>query len=253
MFVKHPEFLLPHRDSVVWRYMSLPKFAAMLADRALFFSRADRPGDPFEGSFPKMNLDIHDVALEQALDELGAEHEDLAREVLATLSTLRKASERFIAINCWHMNQHESAAMWALYAKDGVAVCSNVGRLIRSLRDTPEEVRIGRVRYLDYEREVIPEGSIYAPFTFKRKSFEHEHEVRAVIYRYPIATAEGLEPAPPIGHGISFPVDLTELVQAVYIGPLQPAWFANVVRQVSRAFGLTCEIRQSGLDATPLW
>jgi hypothetical protein len=253
MFVTHPEFIVPDMNTVIWRYMSLPKFAAMLADSSLFFCRADRLGDPFEGSFPKMNLDIRDVALAQALDIVGAENEDLAREFLATLSTTRKEFERFIAISCWHMNEHESAAMWALYAKGGVAISSSVGRLIRSLQNSTEEVRIGFVRYRDFERDAIPEGSIFAPFTFKRMSFEHEREVRAIVYRHPIATAPGFEPELPIDRGVSVPVDLAELVQAVHVGPLQPPWFATVVRQIAHAFGLSSQVNQSGLDATPLW
>jgi hypothetical protein len=46
---------------------------------------------------------------------------------------------------------------------------------------TERHVYIGRVRYLDYEREFIPAGNILAPFLYKRKSFSHENEVRAVM------------------------------------------------------------------------
>lgn len=34
----------------LWRYMDLAKFLALLEDRALYFARADKLGDPFEGA-----------------------------------------------------------------------------------------------------------------------------------------------------------------------------------------------------------
>src|SRR5687768_14667395 len=34
----------------LWRYMDLAKFLHLLEDRTLFFARADRLGDPFEGA-----------------------------------------------------------------------------------------------------------------------------------------------------------------------------------------------------------
>ena len=49
----------PERNQVLWRYMSLAKFAALAVPRsfygqphlaALFMPRADMLGDPFEGS-----------------------------------------------------------------------------------------------------------------------------------------------------------------------------------------------------------
>lgn len=36
--------------------------------------------------------------------------------MLKQLSTLLELSRRWMYINCWHMNEHESAAMWKSYA-----------------------------------------------------------------------------------------------------------------------------------------
>ena len=38
-------------DQQLWRYMDFAKFAAMLRERSLYFPRADKLGDPFEGAF----------------------------------------------------------------------------------------------------------------------------------------------------------------------------------------------------------
>jgi hypothetical protein len=101
--------------ATLWRYMDFTKFVDLLARRALWFSRADLLGDPWEGTYTRANL-------KKRLAQIGAvaepSDEVLRRNLIAT--------ERSIYVNCWHMNEGESAAMWKLYlsAREGVAVQS---------------------------------------------------------------------------------------------------------------------------------
>ena len=50
-----------------------------------------------------------------------------------------------MAINCWHMNDFESEAMWKLYLKsnEGIAIQSTYQRLIDSLSNTDLSIHIG--------------------------------------------------------------------------------------------------------------
>jgi len=49
MFEQHPIIKLRcPEDGKLWRYMDFPKFAAMLEDRALWFTRPDQLSDPFD-------------------------------------------------------------------------------------------------------------------------------------------------------------------------------------------------------------
>ncbi len=89
-----------------------------------------------------------------------------------------------MAVNCWHMNEHESAAMWKLYLKsdEGIAVQSTYNKLLNSMHDSNDfMLLVGAVNYIDYNKEVIPFGNAFYPYIHKRKSFEHERELRAVI------------------------------------------------------------------------
>lgn len=52
----HPSFERPPAEASLWRYIDLPKYLSMLAQNALWFSRADLLGDPFEGSMSNMNV-----------------------------------------------------------------------------------------------------------------------------------------------------------------------------------------------------
>ena len=43
----------PKDNATLWRYMSFEKFASILATESLFFSRADKYDDKFEGYIPE--------------------------------------------------------------------------------------------------------------------------------------------------------------------------------------------------------
>lgn len=73
--------------------------------------------------------------------------------------------------------------MWELYVRagEGIAVQSTFDRLKRAFAFTDQGIYIGKVRYIDYRREkVLPNNSTIAPVFYKRKSFEHERELRCV-------------------------------------------------------------------------
>jgi hypothetical protein len=57
MHEAHPIFRQPDDENTkVWRYMDFTKLVSLVDSRRLFFSRADRLGDPFEGSWPRINV-----------------------------------------------------------------------------------------------------------------------------------------------------------------------------------------------------
>src|SRR6516165_4771459 len=54
----HPAFPQPPDPSVaIWRYMDASKFTWLVANGRLFMPRADRLGDPFEGTTPSGELE----------------------------------------------------------------------------------------------------------------------------------------------------------------------------------------------------
>jgi hypothetical protein len=91
--------------------MDLSKFVAMLQTRSLFFARADTFDDKFEGSTSISNFKARQDALAQA-NVTYDQRAELARDIL-----------KIIFINCWHMSEFESAAMWKLYSQSSNAIC----------------------------------------------------------------------------------------------------------------------------------
>jgi len=110
----HRDLEQPPNGAVkVWRYMDFTKLVSLIDSRCLFFSRADQLGDPFEGSYPRSNV----KARLAGTHWLFPDNEPVLPALSLMMKKLNKEWPMHLAVNCWHMNEHESAAMWKLYLK----------------------------------------------------------------------------------------------------------------------------------------
>ena len=249
MFKDDASFPKPDDENVLlWRYMDFEKYVSLLDTRALFFARADKLGDSFEGSVSKANIERR--------SRRYSSKTGLARHVPAIVSGIAEANPRFTCINCWHMSEHESAAMWKLYAGSGkgVAVQSTYKRLRASMADAERTIYPGLVTYIDYVKEPLPVGGILGPFMCKRKSFEYEKEFRAVVLVRPSGA-----PGQPVDlsvdvvkDGIPVSVDVEELVEAVFVAPSSSDGYERV-RSVNAKYGFDVDVSQSSLDDLPVY
>lgn len=56
MHTQHPTFKLPpNMDGKIWQYTELAEFVSMLHRKALFFVKATKLRDPYEGIMPQFN------------------------------------------------------------------------------------------------------------------------------------------------------------------------------------------------------
>ena len=244
MYKEDSRLRAPKADAVLWRYMSYTKFVSLLTKNALFFSRADKLGDPFEGSLSPINIASRP-------EMYKGKPEDQYKLIGEMIKDLR----RFTLVNCWHENQDESDAMWKLYSgvEDGIAIKTDFQSLSKSLQGS-HPVSIGKVTYVDYDVTFIGEMETLIPFVHKRKSFEHEREVRALI----VVATSGLvksiigKPAP-YRIGMYHEVDTSMLIKEVVVSPLAEEWFVELVQITARTFGLSALVRQSSLADRPVW
>lgn len=232
-------FSIPEeKDIKIWRYLDFTKFVSMLETSSLFFTLAEDLNDPFEGSFSETNKALRSSLYEKKFfPEFVSKH--------------HKRKE--VAVSCWHMNAHESAAMWKLYSKTNEAVC--VQSTYQGLRNIlPELFKVAIVKYVDYDSDWIPEYHPLAAFLFKRKSFEHENELRAIV------DLGDINPETLDFHGIKKTdtgiykrVKLSKLVESIYVAPETPDWFHALVRQVATRYGLRAKVIRSSLETEPFF
>jgi len=233
------------RDTVLWRYLDAAKLFDFLENRTLFFCRADHFSDKFEGAFtPTLR------------DQISASY---ARgEIDYNYAQFKRRMRQSVFINCWHRNQDDSAAMWALYGKSdcAVALTTTVGQLSDTLKvaDTEHEAWIARVEYVkhwsDPKLDISPRSSNdYAKiFAYKTKAYEYEKEVRVIIDRTALAHDTCIEHEA----GIVIPVDATRLLRSIVIAPDAPPWFEKLVRQSALRYGIAAPVRRSRLAADPI-
>jgi hypothetical protein len=238
------------RNTVLWRYLDAAKLFDFFENATLFFCRADHFSDKFEGAFTPTLRD--QISASYARGEIDYNYEQFKRRM-----------RQSVYINCWHRNQDDSAAMWALYGKSdcAVALTTTVGQLSDTLReaDTEHEAWIARVEYVkhwsDPKLDISPpsasgSASDYARiFAYKTKAYEYEKEVRVIIDHTagPHAATCGEPEA-----GLLVPVDATRLLRSIVIAPDAPPWFEKLVRQSALRYGIRAPVRRSKLAADPI-
>jgi hypothetical protein len=245
----HPAFIQPTDASEkIWRYMDFAKLVSLFDSSSLYFPRLDQLSDPFEGSLSKAEYEHWKSVAEQGELEGNLPAHWKGRYLDVLLGNARRA-KRAIYINCWHRSAGESEAMWNLYASSGygVAVQSTYDRLVATL---PSAIHngcyAGIVRYTDHHTESMPGGNIFYAVTHKRRAFEHEKEMRAIVWLGDLGfDVDPDQSANPIG--LSIPITLAKIIEAVYVSPAAPPWFTDAVRGVVRQYGGEFPVRQSDL------
>lgn len=227
--------------------MDIVTFTAMLHNAGLFFVRADKLGDPFEGSFPRAN---GPVRIQRWMERVPV---DAPPELWTQLTTeiserARRTRNRYL-INCWHMNDHESAAMWSVYGGRGhsIAIQSTYSRLCEVL---PADSHVGVVQYIDYGHDEIPEWNGFTPYLHKRASYRYETEVRAIT-KY--TRDQGAMPImlPEVGMWVS--TQLGELIESVHVAPDSAEWVKDLVSNLVDRYGFAFPVHRSKLDEEPFY
>ena len=236
MIGHHPCFEATEQvDAVIWRYMDLSKLLFILENQALFFSRVDLLGDPFEGSFSRANLRMR--------NEVYVDIPENQRiQMFSTRGRHLQRIRPYTCVNCWRLSQYESDAMWKLYLKsgEGFAIRSTFDRFRDALGNDPQTIYIGMVRYVDFDQDCIPESNLYYPFLHKNIAFRHEAELRALISSPidpPGATQTNFSLPPPNG-GRVIQVDINRLIDRIVLAPTSPDWLMQLIVSILHHYNL---------------
>ena len=267
---------IPPIDVQLWRYMNFAKFVSTLETRQLFFTRADKLDDPFEGAWSEPTLRQLDSLIEHG-NNRGHEDPATGDRYVSEKETARlwkqiilghsQQERRYTLINCWREGEHESEAMWNQTPRHGekyeLAIKSDFKSLVHSF---PSRSRVpdivARVEYIPYQTKEMP-LSLAGPYFHKRIEFQDEREVRAIIS----ATPSVPDPAHPdrddvkapdysrdiCDVGLGYEIDPADLIHEVIISPHAPPWLSELVAKTIARYGLQIGVSQSQLLGTPRW
>ncbi len=229
MYIHDKNIILPdHPDTIVWKYLDLSKFVDLLLYQKLFMSRSDKFEDQYEGTFSEPTY--------EEIKKLSIDNPDFI--------DYYKTHRKNVVISSWHINEYESFAMWQIFTQksEGLAIQSTLGRLQKALKpESIYEQYIGEVNYIDYKKEYIPFDNAFFPFLFKRKSFQYEREIRIISD----VTAHNLT----IDNGLKIDVDISQIIEKIYIHPKSENWYKNLVIDLVKRLGFDFKIEKSDLES----
>jgi len=251
-FKEHPVFIKPQNaDAKIWRYMDFTKLVSLLDRKALYFTRADLLAQKFDKYECLYLPEFINGLLEKCSDEKAR------KRVLNIFSASPKEFRKYNVVNCWHINENESAAMWRIYSDRGygLAIQSRYKRLIDSFDVYQKnDVFVGKVIYYSGRTEMDAKqlSNAYSAFLIKRKCFEYENELRAVILNiWSDHEKQELDMNRTSHEGEYIPVNLGILLENIYLAPNTENWIYELTRSVLDRFGINVPVQRSILDAEP--
>lgn len=233
-------------NTKIWRYIDFMKYTSLIQKKSLFFSRVDKFEDKYEGfwTHPKQ---------EELIKTYG---EEIANKGL--LENLTQARKHFL-VNCWHINEDESASMWKSYTNigNGIAIQTTIGALKEVLSEiNNEKIIMGRINYINYKKDIIPmDKGVYSLMFYKRKSFSSEQEFRVIIDRLPwnkrdkngIMKREDIHNEPSFEFGEDITVNIEKLIKNIYVYPSMPKWNLDIISSLNYKYEINKPINQSDL------
>ena len=243
MYYDNPEFQTPADDAKIWRFMDFTKFVYLVDKNSLYFARVDKFEDAWEGAITKPMSQLRNNWVNRL-------HPYISNQFKKSFNLKKKPmAYQFTYLNCWHINEYESAAMWKIYAdiNYGVAIQSTFERLCGSFQNYPNQVQIGKVEYIDYNNATVNMNNFLKLYLSKRKSFEYENELRAIIV-IPPTNANWEYP-----EGINVNIDINKLIEKIYICPKTEDWFLDLVKSITKKYNLDKEIIRSSLADGPIY
>jgi hypothetical protein len=94
------------------------------------------------------------------------------------------------------------------------------------------------------------------PYLCKRKSFEHEKELRALIWTP--QHEKNWVGSPRVNkfhdkNGLYVPVNLNELISRIFVAPTAPLWILELLESIIEKYGLKKDVIQSDLASFPIY
>ncbi len=239
---KHPAFPQPDSKEVkLWRYMDFPKFESLLKTSRLVFPRADKLGEPFEGTRPKGDIEWWKRKADKTeKNQKTIEHN--SKWLSDAASFLR---DKYY-VSCWHMNEFENQLMWKSYTKsiDSVAIQTTYSLLSGC---THPSVPLGLVRYIDYTEECLPIPiNMLDYITHKDIFFKAETEIRAVGFSLLVSpeweahfkTNHFELESKPGFYCYAPEIDIQKLIKAVVLNPLISEDMQKIISELCHTFGI---------------
>jgi hypothetical protein len=270
-----------NQDSILQRYLDLPKFLSLLQSNSLFLSKMSKFEDQLEGGLTANDyLTTTDDApiLDLALNGLFPVHNEPPSTRQARLAecavietaisssefptpfgnyprsqanTLFPRCREWLYVNCWHQSDNECAAMWPLYGGKNSICIFTTAKQIQEQITVPQELTkaiLSPVRYINHDAASFDDKQ-HGPFTSKSLPYIYEREVRLTAWNPNINL--NTEKENPGAGAVAKISDLGKLINHIVVSPKSDAWFKESIERLCRDYHLDVEILDSSLKRKP--
>ena len=254
----HIEIKTPTENITLWRYMDIPSFIQLLAKESLIFVKADLFEDKYEGTLPKLTINMIETSPNSKLKGFKGE---IFGETYENFSDYLKSHRKRTFLNCWCKENFEMIHMWKIYSKEnGVAIQTTYENLKKAII-SKENIFSTEIDYVDFDNDLIDWKSTMKYFTIKRKEYKSESEFRLLI-QHPRIIEDKL---PPLiqeykehSHEreelycktqiIHCEVDINILISKIHLSPYAPKWYKELINDILIKYNLrNIEIIQTDL------
>ena len=247
MFVKNM-FSKISDDTILWRYLSFPKFLDILETSSLYFRRIDCFDDKREATQPDGSLRFAQLT-ENPWQVFSFQCVEQQLEIIKNMTYAC----------CWHINTQENIDMWKNYAtnkeNEGVAIRTSF-RDLSECFETEKTLTNLKMKYIEYKTEFrdysAPNYLEYLSIKDKRQ-FEYENEMRIVTIedhypQYNPDINDALVKTIGLRHkGERIGVNLNRLIQALYLCPNSTETFYLKNEEALKKHGVQTQIITSKL------
>ena len=180
-------------------------------------------------------------------------------DALSSLDVIRKyrhhtkGHSRCTLVNCWHINTHESDAMWSRYTdrKKSIAIKTDVASLVGSFVNRYPN-GIGKIQYIDFDKDVMPVSYFGISHWFKRVQYQADCELRVVMDETIYSSITEHTRTPDYSReacdiGLSYQVDPRVLVHEIVIGPGTDEWIVELIRSIAEKYAIDAPVIPSSL------
>lgn len=226
-------------NQVLWRYMDTAKFLHLLHSQTLHFTRGDQFEDKYEGAFTSSLRD----AIKRSYEE---------NDIQFTYPEFKRRLRERVYLNCWHLGPDDNMAMWKIYGQSSSSVA--ITTTVKKLRDVLKSAKlryyigIAKVEYIKHWRDpdirIAPYSNV---FSYKAVPYRFEQEVRVILDCFD-QTFEHEN----TDECVRAPVALRRMLRSIVVAPDAKDWFRDLLRDVTKAHGLSTPIRRSQLARTPI-
>lgn len=267
-------------DSILQRYLDLPKFLSLVQSNSLFLSKMSNFEDKLEGGltandylattdqaaildlalngfFPIHN-EIHS-AREARLDECSIIEAEITSSEFSTpfgnyprnqADSLFSRCREWLYVNCWHQSDNECAAMWPLYGgKNSICIFTTVKKIKEQITvPLGLTASLSSVSYINHDAASV-DNKQYGAFTSKSLPYTYEREVRLTAWNPDIDLNKQIEN---LSAGVVAKIsDLRKLISHIVVSPNSDPWFKKSIEQLCQENHLDIGVFESSLKRKP--